>query len=77
MIVVPSLALLRHYNSGKPFSPYGISVMPERDSKIAWMMVPGDLLHHWLAFTCWRFCWVTPPWPCCTAFYGRTKSLLG
>ncbi|XYD11867.1 cytochrome b (plasmid) [Methylobacterium sp. NMS12] len=50
MIVVPALALLRQYGSGKPFTPYGIPVMPGRDSKIAWMMVPGDLLHHWLAF---------------------------
>jgi cytochrome b561 len=50
MVVVPALALLRQYGSGKPFAPYGILVMPERDSKIAWMMIPGDLLHHWLAF---------------------------
>jgi cytochrome b561 len=50
MVVVPALALLRQYGSGKPFTPYGIPVMPERDSKIAWMMIPGDLLHHWLAF---------------------------
>ena len=50
MIVVPSLGLLRQYGSGKPFAPYGIPLMPERDSKIAWMMVPGDLFHYWLAF---------------------------
>ncbi|MCJ2052193.1 cytochrome b [Methylobacterium sp. J-070] len=50
MIAVPALALLRQYGSGKPFAPYGIPVMPARDSKIAWMTVPGDLLHHWLAF---------------------------
>lgn len=50
MIVVPALALLRQYGSGKPFTPYGIPVMSGRDSKIAWMMIPGDLLHHWLAF---------------------------
>ena len=50
MIVVPALALLRQYGSGKPFTPYGIPLMPGRDSKIEWMMVPGDLLHHWLAF---------------------------
>ena len=24
--------------------------MPGRDSKIEWMMIPGDLLHPWLAF---------------------------
>lgn len=50
MIVVPALALFRQYGSGKPFTPYGIPLMPGRDSKIEWMMVPGDLLHHWLAF---------------------------
>ncbi|MCJ2020609.1 cytochrome b [Methylobacterium sp. E-065] len=51
MVVVPGLALLRQYGSGKPFTPYGIPVMPGRDEKIAWMVAPGDLLHHWLAFT--------------------------
>ncbi|MGU3665136.1 cytochrome b [Methylobacterium sp. A49B] len=50
MIVVPALALLRQYGSGKPFTPYGIPLMPGRDSKIEWMMIPGDLLHLWLAF---------------------------
>lgn len=50
MIVVPSLALLRQYGSGKPFAPYGIPLMPARDSKIAWMVAPGDLLHYWLGF---------------------------
>jgi cytochrome b561 len=50
MIVIPSLALLRQYGSGKPFAPYGIPLMPARDSKIAWMMAPADLLHYWLGF---------------------------
>ncbi|AWN36217.1 cytochrome b [Methylobacterium radiodurans] len=51
MIAVPSLALLRQYGSGKPFSPYGIPLMPGRETKIEWMMVPADLLHYWLGFT--------------------------
>jgi cytochrome b561 len=51
MVVVPGLALLRQYGSGKPFTPYGIPLMPGRDDKVAWMVAPGDLLHHWLAFT--------------------------
>lgn len=50
MILVPALALLRQYGSEKPFTPYGIPLMPGRDGKIAWMRVLGDLLHHWLAF---------------------------
>jgi cytochrome b561 len=50
MVIVPGLALLRQYGSGKPFAPYGIPVMAARDSKIDWMVATGDLLHHWLAF---------------------------
>ena len=51
MVLVPSLALLRQYGSGKPFAPYGIPLMPEREGKIAWMVLPADLLHYWLGFT--------------------------
>lgn len=50
MVVVPSLSLARQYGSGKAFSPYGIPVMPARDTKIEWMMVPADLFHYWLGF---------------------------
>lgn len=50
MILVPGLALLRQYGSGKPFTPYDIPLMPARETKIDWMILPGDLLHHWLAF---------------------------
>ena len=50
MVVVPGLSLLRQYGSGKAFAPYGIPVMPARDTKIEWMMVPADLLHYWLGF---------------------------
>jgi cytochrome b561 len=51
MVLTPGLALLRQYGSGKPFAPYGLPLMPARDTKIAWMMAPGDLLHYWLGFT--------------------------
>jgi cytochrome b561 len=51
MAVTPGLALLRQYGSGKPFTPFGLPLMPGRDTKIAWMVAPGDLLHHWLGFT--------------------------
>ena len=51
MVVVPGIALMRQYGSGKAFSPYGIPVMPERADKIAWMMMPADRLHYWLGFT--------------------------
>ncbi|GLS46811.1 cytochrome b [Methylobacterium brachythecii] len=50
MVVVPSLALLRQYGSGKGFSPFGVELMATRGYKIEWMMVPGDLLHYWLGF---------------------------
>ncbi|WP_292512180.1 cytochrome b [Methylobacterium sp.] len=50
MVVVPGISLMRQYGSGKAFAPYGIPLMPGRDDKIAWMMVPGDLLHYWLGF---------------------------
>lgn len=50
MVVVPGLSLMRQYGSGKPFSPYGLPVMPERAGKIEWMMLPADLLHYWLGF---------------------------
>ncbi|MCE4226625.1 cytochrome b [Methylobacterium sp. C25] len=50
MVVVPSLAMLRQYGSGKGFSLFGVELMAARDYKIEWMMVPGDLLHYWLGF---------------------------
>lgn len=51
MVLTPGLALLRQYGSGKPFTPYGLPLMPGHDTKIAWMVAPADLLHHWLGFT--------------------------
>ncbi|WP_457106254.1 cytochrome b [Methylobacterium sp. P5_C11] len=51
MILVPSLGLLRQYGSGKPFTPYGIPLMPARSTKIDWMMLPADLFHYGLGFT--------------------------
>lgn len=50
MVVIPGIALLRQYGSGEAFRPFGIPVMAARPDKIAWMTVPADLFHHWLAF---------------------------
>lgn len=50
MVIVPGISLLRQYGSGKGFSPYGIPIMATRDDKIVWMVIPGDLFHHWLGF---------------------------
>lgn len=50
VIIVPGLALLRQYGSGKPFAPFGIPVFPGFEGdKIAWMMTPANLLHKWVA----------------------------
>lgn len=52
LIIVPSLALLRQYGSGKPFAPFGVPLFPGFEGdKIAWMMAPGNLLHGWLGLT--------------------------
>lgn len=52
MIVVPGLALLREYGSGKAFEPFGIPLFAEVEGiKAAWMIILGDLLHSWLGWT--------------------------
>ena len=52
LIIVPTLALLRQYGSGKAFEPFGIPLFPGFEGdKIAWMMAPGNLLHGWLGLT--------------------------
>ena len=50
MIFVPTIALMRQYGSGEAFTPFGIPVMPARDSKIPWMMLPANVFHYWLGF---------------------------
>lgn len=49
MLVVPSLALMRQYGSGRPFTPFGIPLMGPSEP-IAWMRVPADLVHGPLAW---------------------------
>ncbi|MEO8748268.1 MAG: cytochrome b [Rhodanobacter sp.] len=52
LVIVPTLALLRQYGSGKPFEPFGISLFPGFEGdKIAWMTAPGNLLHGWLGLS--------------------------
>lgn len=63
MIAIPLLGLLRQYGSGRAFSPFGLPLMPgfEGDG-IAWMTLPGNALHSWLAGLglarngCWPRC---------------------
>lgn len=51
VLIVPSLALLRQYGSGRAFEPFGIPLMPGFEGeRIDWMMAPGNLLHSWLGW---------------------------
>jgi cytochrome b561 len=52
MLVVPSLALLRAYGSGRAFAPFGIPVFPGFEGgPIGWMTAPGHAAHGLLAWT--------------------------
>lgn len=50
MIVVPVLALLRSYGSGRAFTPFGISLWEASDQKIDWMVAAGNAAHGVLAW---------------------------
>lgn len=51
MLLIPLLALLRQFGSGKSFSPFGIPVMPGFDgNEIAWLVAPANLFHSWLGW---------------------------
>lgn len=50
MLLIPALALLRQFGSGKAFSAFGIPITQETGIEIAWMMAPADLLHGLLAW---------------------------
>lgn len=51
MVLVPVVALVRQYGSGREFAPLGIPLMPGFDGeKIEWMTALGNLLHSWLGW---------------------------
>jgi cytochrome b561 len=51
VFIVPALALLRQYGSGRVFEPLGIPLFPGFEGeRIDWMMAPGNLLHSWLGW---------------------------
>ena len=52
MVVVPLLALLRQYGSGRAYEPFGIPLMSgfEGDS-VEWMVAAGGLFHGFLGWT--------------------------
>lgn len=46
MVLIPLLALLRQYGSGRAFEAFGMTIMSGFDSgKIEWMIAPASLLH--------------------------------
>lgn len=52
MIVVPLVALLRQYGSGRPLSTFGVTLMPGFEGeRIDWMVNLGSTLHGLLGWT--------------------------
>ncbi|MBZ9666423.1 cytochrome b [Pseudomonas sp. LMG 31766] len=46
LFVIPFVALLRQYGSGREFVAFGMTIMPGfSDGKIEWMIAPASLLH--------------------------------
>lgn len=45
MIVVPALAMMRQYGSGKAFSFFGIPITADTGVQIPWMTAPASALH--------------------------------
>lgn len=50
MLVVPLLALLRHYGSGRAFAPFGLPLLPGGRERIEALMQPANLAHGLLAW---------------------------
>ncbi|MGG4603675.1 cytochrome b [Paenalcaligenes sp. Me131] len=50
MLIVPLLALLRSYGSGRAFAPFGISLWEASEPKISWMISVGNAAHGVLAW---------------------------
>ncbi|MCQ4158460.1 cytochrome b/b6 domain-containing protein [Roseomonas sp. GC11] len=51
MLVVPTLALLRAYGSGRAFAPFGLPLFPGfPGGPVGWMVAPANALHGWLAW---------------------------
>lgn len=52
LIVVPVLALLRQFGSGRAYTPFGIPVMSGFEGeRIEWMVAAGNLFHGGLGWT--------------------------
>ncbi|MDR6952120.1 cytochrome b561 [Ancylobacter sp. 3268] len=55
MLVVPTLALLRLYGSGRGYAPFGIEIFAPSETRIEWLMAPANALHGPLAWTLLAF----------------------
>ncbi|MFC0411012.1 cytochrome b [Roseomonas elaeocarpi] len=51
MLVVPLLALLRQYGSGRAFAPFGVPLMPGFEGRIEALVAPANAAHGLLAWT--------------------------
>ncbi|MCW4630490.1 MULTISPECIES: cytochrome b [Marinomonas] len=45
LLFLPAFALLRQYGEGYEIRLYGMTILPEAERHIAWMVAPADLLH--------------------------------
>lgn len=50
MLVIPAVALLRVYGSGRGWRPYDVQLIPTTGEEIAWMVAPGDAVHGLLSW---------------------------
>ncbi|PZR08328.1 MAG: cytochrome B [Azospirillum brasilense] len=51
MLVVPTLALLRQYGSGRAFAPFGIPLWPASGERVEALVAPANAAHGLLAWT--------------------------
>lgn len=50
LLIVPSVALIRQYGSGRPFEAFGVTIMRGGHEKIEWMTKLGSDFHGELAW---------------------------
>ncbi|MFT3965036.1 MAG: cytochrome b [Sphingobium sp.] len=50
MALIPALALLRQFGSGRPVSVFGLSLSQGGGAKVEWMTAPANILHGNLAW---------------------------
>lgn len=50
MIVIPAIALLRQFGSGRAFSFFGIPITENTGVQVQWMIAPASALHSWLGW---------------------------